>query len=537
MMVENTKLTNSEEKKHKRYIIIIIPVLLGVILLLAGLDHWLAKGKDDLRNSTEAFSQEHLQEKEEPSKVERTNISDEDVIKTLNKSQGEYWYGMYLNNQKVGYTNYIVFKKKAKDKDLYGFKKEDIMRIASQGKETPANVLFVVTFNADPPFELYSYETLNAQGKSIVAHTKLLKKQDGYDVEIYEIGNIERRRIKSLNYTLRDYYAVELWLQQGNRTVGDSINYTYFDIKSLKTTELTAQLSDIKSKRIDDLKLHSYGVILKEIGVKLVYNHKGIASKVFPPGPNHYELEPEEKATKIDKPVDLSVLLANTVAKSDKSIDKQGFISRIEIAIKEMPGIVFENGAGQRVVRDKKNDRYLLTISYSGTEQAASPEEINDYLKTTQEIPAKDPRVITLAHKAVGNAKSIYQKVLNLTEFVSRYVNDIQIHRRQSVLDTLTLKTGDCTEHAQLFTAMARSLGIPCRTVGGLHYLGKNEFAGHMWCEVVINGYWKQVDPTLNQFPIDALHIRFPTDEAQCYANMKAIQDTTIEILDIGYGE
>jgi transglutaminase-like putative cysteine protease len=53
---------------------------------------------------------------------------------------------------------------------------------------------------------------------------------------------------------------------------------------------------------------------------------------------------------------------------------------------------------------------------------------------------------------------------------------------------------------------MARALGVPARTVAGLLY-AKGRFYYHAWAEVYL-GDWVAVDPTLDQVPADAAHVR-----------------------------
>jgi transglutaminase-like putative cysteine protease len=62
---------------------------------------------------------------------------------------------------------------------------------------------------------------------------------------------------------------------------------------------------------------------------------------------------------------------------------------------------------------------------------------------------------------------------------------------------------------------MARSLGIPARIAVGLVYVlgAQGAFYYHAWPEVYIDegngrGLWLPVDPTLNEFPADATHVR-----------------------------
>ena len=84
-----------------------------------------------------------------------------------------------------------------------------------------------------------------------------------------------------------------------------------------------------------------------------------------------------------------------------------------------------------------------------------------------------------------------------------------------SALEVLRTKVGDCNEHTALYVAMARSIGIPARIAVGLTYVRgiSGAFYYHAWPEVYIDdgpdrGMWLPVDPTLNEFPADATHLR-----------------------------
>ena len=81
-----------------------------------------------------------------------------------------------------------------------------------------------------------------------------------------------------------------------------------------------------------------------------------------------------------------------------------------------------------------------------------------------------------------------------------------------SALEVLRTKVGDCNEHTALFVALARSIGIPARINVGVAYV-RGAFYYHAWPEVYSTkaggrGLWLPVDPTFNQFPADATHLR-----------------------------
>lgn len=72
-----------------------------------------------------------------------------------------------------------------------------------------------------------------------------------------------------------------------------------------------------------------------------------------------------------------------------------------------------------------------------------------------------------------------------------------------SALDVYRSRTGDCTEHSLLTTAVLRAAGIPARPVVGLAYSEHDKaFVGHMWVEAYID-QWRTLDAlNLNLDPI-----------------------------------
>jgi transglutaminase-like putative cysteine protease len=75
-----------------------------------------------------------------------------------------------------------------------------------------------------------------------------------------------------------------------------------------------------------------------------------------------------------------------------------------------------------------------------------------------------------------------------------------------SAAKVLESRRGDCNEFTTLYVALARAAGLPARTVAGLIYLN-GRFYYHAWPEVYLAG-WVAVDPTFDQYPADAAHVR-----------------------------
>ena len=76
-----------------------------------------------------------------------------------------------------------------------------------------------------------------------------------------------------------------------------------------------------------------------------------------------------------------------------------------------------------------------------------------------------------------------------------------------NALQVLETRAGDCNEHAVLFAALARAVGLPARVVAGVVY-ADGAFLYHAWDEVWLGSGWLSVDPTFDQMPVDATHVK-----------------------------
>ncbi len=121
-------------------------------------------------------------------------------------------------------------------------------------------------------------------------------------------------------------------------------------------------------------------------------------------------------------------------------------------------------------------------------------------------VEDNDPAIRSRAAEITAGASDRTERARLIYEWVYRNVRKaptVSIPRASDVLRTMQ---GDCNEHTVLYTALARSAGVPTRMALGLVYQG-GRFYYHAWPEVYIDG-WVPVDPTLGQFPADASHIR-----------------------------
>jgi len=134
------------------------------------------------------------------------------------------------------------------------------------------------------------------------------------------------------------------------------------------------------------------------------------------------------------------------------------------------------------------------------------------YLAAEPFIESDAPEILAEAEGAVRGIDGDRARAERLTRYVNALLDKKPTVSLPSAREVLRTKVGDCNEHTALYVAMARALGIPARIDVGLVFV-HGAFYYHAWPEVYVDrsggrGLWLPVDPTLNQFPADATHLR-----------------------------
>ena len=141
---------------------------------------------------------------------------------------------------------------------------------------------------------------------------------------------------------------------------------------------------------------------------------------------------------------------------------------------------------------------------------AADPEAAR-YLAAERFIESDDAAIVAEAQAAVARVEGARARAERLVRYVNGLLEKKPTVSLPSAREVLRTKVGDCNEHTVLYVAMARALGIPARIATGVAFT-RGAFYYHAWPEVYVDtGLWLPVDPTFNQFPADATHLRFAT--------------------------
>jgi transglutaminase-like putative cysteine protease len=160
----------------------------------------------------------------------------------------------------------------------------------------------------------------------------------------------------------------------------------------------------------------------------------------------------------------------------------------------------------------------------------SDPELASD-LVATPFLQSTHPRVIAQAQVILGSERDALHATQRLLDWTYNTIEKAPTVSLPTALAVLDSQKGDCNEHAVLFTALARAVGIPARVAAGVVYLD-GFFYYHAWSEVWL-GQWVAVDPTFHQFPADATHIKFVEGgPEQHMALLKVIGQIKMEVVE-----
>lgn len=290
---------------------------------------------------------------------------------------------------------------------------------------------------------------------------------------------------------------------------GKKYRIPVFDPATLTSAEMVAEVEDLENLTIKGEKRKLYRVRqqCRGLAVKSWIDQNGQTWKEESSVGLVLVRESQTEARYQNwNPGKMADLLTLTAVPSDREIPNPRSLSflRVKLRTSGLSGLKIE---GDRQTRSGNE----VTIQREKFPPYPSPNplpegERKQALSPTPFIQSDHPEIRRLALAIVGGAKDPSEKVKRLTAWVYREVRKKPVVSVPSALDVLQQRVGDCNEHAVLFLALARALGIPARQQAGIIYQ-EGRFFFHAWAQVYLGG-WVSVDPILNQAPADAAHIR-----------------------------
>jgi hypothetical protein len=133
-------------------------------------------------------------------------------------------------------------------------------------------------------------------------------------------------------------------------------------------------------------------------------------------------------------------------------------------------------------------------------------QKFSKYLESTPFIPCDDEEIKKLSEEITGGGTVEWEGVESIVDWIYKNIKKSPVFSIPYAKEVLKTKVGDCNEHAVLFAALVRSIGIPSKVVVGIVYVD-GAFYYHAWNEVYW-GRWVACDPIFGQYLADATHIK-----------------------------
>ncbi len=316
--------------------------------------------------------------------------------------------------------------------------------------------------------------------------------------------------VQGFSLRFDEVYRVELLLRKyKNWSVGDTIEYKYYDLETFEISSETDILRGIDETFRDGVPLkyyqvdtvqsdarHSFKTVLSGDGTPLKYSEIG----------GHTDLESEEQAKS-----DIGFggfTFEDAIVSVDRTIPPLARVSKITLEIVGTYDGGIRSGHQQKVYsEDGKN--FLVLGKKIGSRELGLPEDRKENLQESSLYPIEDAAIREMVQRVVGPVTDEWQKVKVLLDHVGRYIVDDYTSNSMSTFEILKKRKGDCSEHTLLFNTLARAAGIPTREVRGLLNYEERKFGLHAWNEVLIDGKWHGVDATWGHMATPITHIQF----------------------------
>jgi transglutaminase-like putative cysteine protease len=226
---------------------------------------------------------------------------------------------------------------------------------------------------------------------------------------------------------------------------------------------------------------------------------------------------------------------AAIVPRTPRRIDDPTTVARLRLRIDGIDGLdpADLQGSGQ-----SEESGTIEIVDPRGLQPGPATEDLDRFLRPEPLLESDAPEIRAEAEKGAAGAATARLRTERLVRHVNAILEKKPTVSLPSALEVLKTRIGDCNEHAALFVAMARSVGLPARIAVGLVHL-RGAFYYHAWAEVWVEegrgtGMWLPVDPTLNQVPADATHVRLARGGLDRQAAILGLFGRArIEILDV----
>jgi transglutaminase-like putative cysteine protease len=441
------------------------------------------------------------------------------------------WRGVYSRGDKIGF----MVGQTLPTADGYEIQEDGRLQMTLLGATSAARLHTAV--QVDKAFEVRSFQFSMDPGTGAI---EIGGTVDGRRLQLTvktptgtrtETRDLPERPALSLNLSRR--------LAAEGLVPGKHIETSVFDPATLRNETMVIDVQAREVVRAMDRPVPAFKILTRYAGItstSWVTDTGEVVREESPLGLIVVKETPE-RATALAVPGQIQMDMmenAAVVPSPPRRIDDPSSVEKLVVRLEgvDLSGADVQGG-GQTVTGNVVEVRDTETL-----EAGPGEKDLSAWLRPELFLESDAPEIVAEARKAAAGATEPRLVAERLTRYVNALLEKKPTVSLPSALEVLRTRVGDCNEHTALYVAMARALGVPARIAVGLVYV-RGAFYYHAWPEVYLpeargRGLWMPVDPTLNQFPSDATHIRLARGGLDRQAAiLPAIGHTKMRVLEL----
>jgi len=441
-----------------------------------------------------------------------------------NDTSFEQWMGVYLKNQKIGYS----FSQLQKQNDAYKVINRLKIKMAMMGIQE--EIISDFSGLTDTNFGLrkfdFSFQSLknsfNAWGEV---------KQNQLVIEV-KSGGSTKSVSQTLNNPIYPVAVLSNLVIKKKFEMGKEYNIDIFDATILKVVAAKIKLLGREKIKINDKNYDVTKMSVSMLGLTTImwFDKNGIERKEeSQPGLTIIE-ETREQALMQEETMGKLDILSMFSVPVDTIINEPRELKYLKVEVSGTDTEDLEIADNIQTIIQVKPLILEIKINDSLPDARLPLNQPVEFLKSTLCVQSDNKEIQEQAKKIIKQEKDALKASRLILDWVYKNIDKRATASLPSALDVLKNKQGDCNEHAVLFTGLCRAIGIPCQICVGLVYVD-GRFYYHAWNKVFLN-QWISVDPTFGQFPIDATHIKLAEGELEEQAKvLKIVGEIKIKVL------
>ncbi len=409
----------------------------------------------------------------------------------------EYWSGFEFDHDRVGYGRFTITPTATGD---YLIETETRMQFRMLG--TDKHFHYLTRDRVDQNLTLLSF-THEYQMDNSLLHVQGYVAGDALHATITSASGIHQQTL-ALDAPLYPYTAQLLYPLLAGLKLDAHYQYQVYEAEAQRIHQVNQQVT-----------AHEYTRNIPTWRIATDINHDQTTSWLSNEGLpvqeqaangniQGYLLEPERASTFLEHASTRETLLDFSLVRTSQRLHRPRELQRMVVELTGLGDFTMPTEGSQQCQR-QNSDSYTCTISTRDQSHTApSPQA----LASNPTIPTGHTRLQQLTTQLTDNITQPKEQINALVDWIHTHIRGEAIDAF-SAMDVLDQGRGECQGQTFLYTAMARTLGIPTRVVNGLVYAPEyGGFLYHTWAESWDGSAWHSVDPILGQIPADATHIK-----------------------------